>query len=204
MSIISKHTVCRAAVVCALLIGLGFANAKSGLSAEVGDDGLHKQKWFTITFNDIAEDIKTAKADGKRLALIFEQRGCSYCKRLHERVFSQPDVVKFITENFVVVQMNLFGSAEVTDIDGTTLPEKEAAQRWRIMFTPTVLFLDDEIPQGARTARDLVVAEMPGAFEKGTVLHMFQWVKERLYTTDSSFQRYHARRLSEDAANAGN
>ena len=42
----------------------------AGLSpafAEVGDDGLHKEAWFSLTFRDIAEDMAAAKADGKRL-----------------------------------------------------------------------------------------------------------------------------------------
>ena len=26
-------------------------------AAEVGDDGLHKEEWFSITFRDMAEDI---------------------------------------------------------------------------------------------------------------------------------------------------
>ena len=26
-------------------------------AAEVGDDGLHKEAWFTITFRDIAEEF---------------------------------------------------------------------------------------------------------------------------------------------------
>ena len=52
-------------------------------AAELGDDGLHKEDWFTITFRDMAEDIEAAKADGKRLAVIFEQRGCIYCAKMH-------------------------------------------------------------------------------------------------------------------------
>jgi hypothetical protein len=38
---------------------------------------------------------------------------------------------------------------------------------------------------------------MPGAFQKGTFLDMFTWVREKLYETDEDFQRYHARRIRE-------
>ncbi|MBV6651875.1 MAG: thioredoxin, partial [Hoeflea sp.] len=44
-------------------------------SAEVGEDGLHKQDWFALTFRDVAEDIEAARDEGKRLVMIFEQRG---------------------------------------------------------------------------------------------------------------------------------
>jgi thioredoxin-related protein len=54
-------------------------------SAEVGEDGLHKQDWFALTFRDVAEDIEAARDEGKRLVMIFEQRGCIYCAKMHEK-----------------------------------------------------------------------------------------------------------------------
>ena len=75
------------ALALALAVGTGAASA-----AQVGDDGLHKEDWFTITFRDMREDIETAAEQGKRLAIIFEQRGCIYCRKLHEEVLSDPQV----------------------------------------------------------------------------------------------------------------
>ncbi len=46
------------------------------------------------------------------------------------------------------------------------------AQRWRVMFTPTIVFLPEEVPED-RTAMQASVAMMPGAFGKGTTLDMF-------------------------------
>ena len=45
-------------------------------AAELGDDGLYKTDWMRDTFKDLREDLEEANAEGKRLALIFEQRGC--------------------------------------------------------------------------------------------------------------------------------
>ncbi|MGI9480348.1 MAG: thioredoxin family protein [Hyphomicrobiaceae bacterium] len=168
----------------------GVANAK------VGDDGLHKQPWFSITFKDVAEDIAAAKADGKRLAIIIEQRGCIYCKKLHETVFSDAKIAKYIADNFVVVQYNMFGDEEVIDTDGATLTEKTAVRKWGLAFTPTILFLPEAAPQG-KTAKQAAVMIMPGAFGRYTTLHMFQWVREKGYLKDEPFQKYHARKLSE-------
>ncbi|MEM7743287.1 MAG: thioredoxin family protein [Pseudomonadota bacterium] len=162
--------------------------------AEIGEDGLHKQPWMPVTFKDMAEDLETAADEGKRLAIIFEQRGCIYCKQLHETVFSDPEVAEYIKANFMVVQMNLFGDEEVTDFDGEALPEKEMAQRWGVVFTPTILFMPEQAPQDG-TAAQAAVSVMPGAFQKGTTLHMFQWVAERGYESDEHFQKYHARKL---------
>ena len=47
-------------------------------AAEMGDDGLHKADWMRETFKDLNEDLAEANAEGKRLMLLFEQRGCVY------------------------------------------------------------------------------------------------------------------------------
>lgn len=167
------------------------------LAAEIGDDGLHKQDWFALTFKDMTEDLQTAQDDGKRLAVIFEQRGCIYCKQLHEEVFSQAEVSDFIRENFMIVQMNLFGDEEVTDFDGEVLAEKEMAKRWGVVFTPTILFMPEELTD-VKTASQAAVSVMPGAFGKHTTLNMFRWVHEKGYDGDEHFQKYHARRFRED------
>ena len=165
-------------------------------AAEIGEDGLHKQDWFAVTFKDMAEDLDTAREDGKRLAIIFEQRGCIYCKKVHEEVFSDPEVSAFIRENFMVVQMNLFGDEEVTDFDGEALAEKEMAKRWGVVFTPTIMFLPEDAP-GEGTAAQAAVSVMPGAFGRHTTLNMFRWVREKGYDGDEHFQKYHARKLKE-------
>lgn len=164
-------------------------------AAEIGEDGLHKQPWFAVTFKDMAEDLETAQDEGKRLVIFFEQRGCIYCKKMHEEVFSDPEIATYIQDNYYVVQMNLFGDEEVTDFDGEALPEKEMAQRWGVVFTPTIMFMPEEMPDGP--AGKAAVSTIPGAFGKGTTLSMFQWVREKGYEGDEHFQKYLARKLAE-------
>jgi thioredoxin-related protein len=167
---------------------------------QMGDDGLYKNPWMRDTFKDLREDLDEANEEGKRLVLFFEQRGCIYCKKMHEEVFTDPEVSEFIDDNYFVVQLNLHGSTEVTDFDGEVLQEREMARKWRVLFTPTIVFLPEEVPEGM-TAMDAQVAVMPGAFSKGTSLDMFTWVAEKRYEiqdeTGEDFQRYHARRIQE-------
>jgi len=165
-------------------------------SAEVGEDGLHKQDWFALTFRDVAEDIEAARDEGKRLVMIFEQRGCIYCAQMHEKILSDPEVSDFIKANFKVVQYNMFGDEEVTDLDGDVLTEKTAARKWGYVFTPTMVFLPEEVPEG-KTAAEAAVATMPGAFGKRTFLNMFKWVAGKGYDGDEHFQKYHARIINE-------
>lgn len=166
------------------------------LAAEVGDDGLHKEEWFSMTFRDVSEDIAAAQTEGKRLAIIFEQRGCIYCREMHEKILSDPEVRDYIKANYMVVQYNMFGDEEVTDTDGEVLTEKSAARKWGYIFTPTIVFLPEELDEKVPVSK-AAVATMPGAFGKLTFLNMFRWVREKGYGGGEHFQVYHARIVNE-------
>jgi thioredoxin-related protein len=172
--------------------------ALPALAAEVGDDGLHKTDWMRDTFKDLREDLGEANAEGKRLALFIEQRGCIYCTKMHKEVYPREDVSGYVRDNFFVVQLNLHGDTEITDFDGEVLSEKAAARKWGLLFTPSILFMPEEVGED-QTAQSAAVAMMPGAFGAGTTLDMFTWVNEKRYALDSDedFQRYHARRIQE-------
>jgi len=176
-----------------------FFGAVGSNAATLGDDGIHKEDWFAITFRDVAEDIETAREQGKKLVMVFEQRGCIYCREVHEEILVDPAVRVFLEKNFMIVQYNLYGDEEVTDLDGSILTEKSAARSWGVLFTPTFLFMPDSVPEG-KSARDAAVAVMPGAFKKGTFLDMFTWVSLNGYDTEEGFQEYHSRRIRERAA----
>lgn len=186
----------RFVLLIALCLPAPLATMPSAWAATLGDDGLHKEDWFSITFRDIREDMEAAAEEGKRLAIIIEQRGCIYCKKVHEEILTDPQVRDYIQANYKMVQYNLYGDEEVTDLDGEVLTEKTAARKWGIAFTPTILFLP-ESADGELDTRQAAVAAMPGAFQKGTFLDMFTWVREKLYDTEEDFQRYHARRIRE-------
>ena len=172
--------------------------ALPAMGAELGDDGLHKTDWMRDTFKDLREDLGEANAEGKRLALFIEQRGCIYCTKMHKEVYPREEISSYIRDNFFVVQLNLHGDTEITDFDGEVLSEKAAARRWGLLFTPSILFMPEEVGED-QTAQSAAVAVMPGAFSAGTTLDMFTWVNEKRYELDSEedFQRYHARRIQE-------
>lgn len=180
----------------AILMALG--SAVQG--AELGDDGLHKADWMRETFLDLREDLAEANAEGKRLMIIVEQRGCIYCTKMHEEVFPVPEIDAALRETYFVVQLNMYGDLEVTDFDGTVMSEKEMVQSWNVLFTPVMMFFPSEVPEGD-SAVDAAVATVPGAFGKWTTLNLLNWVRDEGYEGDETFQRYHARILQEQGIN---
>lgn len=172
-------------------------------ATELAEDGLHKQDWFAITFKDVVEDLEEAAGENKHLVLLFEQRGCVYCRKLHEDILSDPEISSLMQEKFTVVQFNLFGDESVTDLDGESLSEKEAASKWGVMFTPTMIFLPAELDSDADGhVGNLAVGKMPGVMSRGMVYDLLEWVSDAGYTGEEHFQKYHARVLAERKAKA--
>ena len=173
---------------------LAFAGNMALAETTMGDDGLHKADWQHDTFKDLREDLAEATAEGKRFAIMIEQRGCIYCTQMHEEVYVIPEIGQMLTDDFFVVRVNMYGSTEMVDFDGTALLEGDMVRRWRVMFTPTIFFFPEDVPDGA-TAPDAAVAMIPGAFGRWTTFNMLNWVLEKGYEGEEGFQAYHARML---------
>ncbi len=176
------------------LLSLLLAGPARAEQVPMGDDGLHKPAWLQNTFLDMREDFEDARAEGRRLLLLWEQRGCIYCRKFHEEIAVRPAVRAMLEEEFYVVQLNLFGDVEVTDFDGETLSERDMAMKWGVMFTPTFMFMPKDLPEGLNAAEAAAVTT-PGAFGYFMTRNLFRWVLEEGYLSDENFQKYHARML---------
>jgi thioredoxin-related protein len=144
----------------------------------LADESLHSEPWFLESFLDLRQDGAEAEAEGKLLAVVVEQRGCIYCQKMHEVHLADPAIAGYIRRNFAVLQLDMHGAREVTDLDGAVLSEKALVRKWQIRLTPTVVFL--------RQGREL--GRMPGLLEPGLFLGMFQWAKEG--RPGSTFSQY--------------
>jgi len=102
-----------------------------------------KPDWFANSFLDIREDVSEASAADKRVLLYFYQDGCPYCKKLLDTNLAIQETVAKIRRHFEVVAINMWGDREVTGFDGEPTTEKLFAKSLRVMFTPTLLFLDE-------------------------------------------------------------
>ena len=174
--------------------------AWADITPEKNDDGLYVQEWFLDSFLELNDDLEEADAEGKRLVVFFEQKGCIYCKKIHTEVLSNETINEFVRDNFVVVQLNLFGDREVTDFDGDVLSEKQLARKWGVLFTPTIMAFPEasELSDDPASGDKIAVAKMPGAFGKGTFLSFFSWVKEKGYKDEAShFQAYVSKKIPE-------
>ena len=173
------------------IFNLAVANGKLLPSPVIGEDGLYQQKWFHESFLDLKEDLIEAKSANKRFVVFWEQKGCPYCKRTHEVNLRIPRIVKYISENFVVVHLNIWGDKEVTDFDGEVTTEKKLAEKWAVRFTPTIQFFpENPMDIGKQNGRDGEVMRIPGYFKPFHFYFLFKYVKAKGYKIEPNFQRW--------------
>ena len=157
---------------------------------EVSDNGLFAQPWFLDSFMELNDDLTEASKDRKFLAVLFEQRGCPYCRELHQVNFAKKDVRNYLDAHFKVIQLDMWGSREVTDFDGKAMPEKDIAIRWGVNFTPTMVFFpNDPAAAKGKTGKQVEIARMPGYFKPFHFLSMLEYVREGK-NTKQHFQRF--------------
>ncbi|HEX3859453.1 MAG TPA: thioredoxin family protein [Pseudolabrys sp.] len=162
-------------------IALGVTRARAD-EPILTDDGLYKQPWFLESFLDLGDDLDAAHKESKRFVIMWELKGCPYCKETHFVNFAQPRISDYVKSNFEVLQLNIIGSRKVTDFDGTELAEKDLAAKYGVRYTPTFQFF----PEQAADLKNLApakreVARAPGYLRPDDFLAMFRYVREKAY-----------------------
>jgi thioredoxin-related protein len=150
--------------------------------AVLGDDGLYHQPWFLQSLLELGDDLQMATDSGKRFSVIWELRGCPYCRDTHLVNFARPEIETYIKTRFDILQLNIIGAREVTDFDGEKLSEKQIAEKYGIRFTPTVQFFPeraDDFSQKRPREREILRAQ--GYLAPPQFLAMFRFVAERAY-----------------------
>ena len=146
------------------------------------EDGLYRQPWFVESFLELPEDLQGAANLGKRFAIMWELRGCPYCRETHLVNFARSDIEAYIKANFDILQLNIIGSREVTDFDGQKLTEKAFAQKYGVRGVPVFQFFPDSAAGlGKKAPREREVARGQGYIEPRPFLDMFRFVADRAY-----------------------
>ena len=164
------------------------AGARPARSEEpiLTEDGLYRQSWFLDSFLELQDDLETSASEGKRLAVMWELKGCPYCKETHYVNFADPEITGFIRERFDILQLNIIGSRTVLDFDGEELPENKLAQKYGVRFTPSFQFFPTSAEGLAELSpRDREVARLQGYMKPEHFLAMFKYVDSSAYENQS-------------------
>ena len=93
----------------------------------------HELGWM----NNLEEAKAIALKQKKPIILFLHSQRCFYCPKLIEEVFPQPEVQKFLNENFIKLDLDVAtGSDSIEEGTGDQAPE-----RFIVSMTPGILFM---------------------------------------------------------------
>jgi thioredoxin-related protein len=157
------------------------AASRARAAAVMTDDGYYREDWFLDSFLELADDRRNAAAAGRQLAVIWEQRGCPYCRDMHLINFADKGIESYVRAHFDVVELNLHGSRIVTDFGGERLEERQLAVRYGIRGTPTIQFFPDRGDLADNAPLDREVHRIRGYLPPKWFLAMFTFAGEHAY-----------------------
>lgn len=172
-SIVSRRSLLAGAGA-SLLLPLA-ANAEPHLEM----DGLYSEPWLPKPSGALGRDFAEAAKLGKNLAVLWEMRGCPWCKRLHMENFARDDIAHYLQANFHLLQLNLRGTKKLSDFDGEQLTEEELSYKSGINSTPTFQFFK---PADAAKPEEL---GRIGFVQADDFLSLLRFVREKGYEKGS-------------------
>lgn len=100
-------------------------------------------KFFDESFNDMPDELKTAKDDGKKgLLIMFEMDECPFCHRMKNTVLNRSDIQDYYKENFRIITVDIEGDVELTNFKGEKTTQKDfALKEFRVRATPVFQFI---------------------------------------------------------------
>ena len=98
-------------------VALGLPRGRTASAqAVLTEDGLYREPWFLESFLELADDLEGAAEKSRRFAIVWELRGCPYCRETHLVNFAKPEIADFVKARFDILQLNIIGAREVVDL----------------------------------------------------------------------------------------
>jgi thioredoxin-related protein len=131
---------------------------------------------------DFNTGLARAKADGKPIFLYFGRYGCAWCDHVNQKTFSDPDLKRLYSENYVLVYVDAEGSKRLRLPSGERVTEAELGTRLGAFATPLFVYMSPEGKQLAKIPGFKTVADFKdydayvrgGHHERQTLMEFLQ------------------------------
>ncbi|MDP3871894.1 MAG: thioredoxin fold domain-containing protein [Methyloversatilis sp.] len=107
------------------------------------------------TLTNAVKDVRDAANPGVVVVVLFSLPGCHYCEEVRSHYLAPLARDAAQRGRLVIREVDLNSARRLTDFDGSQTTQAAFAQRMKVQFAPTVLFLD---AHGRQVASPLVGA----------------------------------------------
>ena len=138
-----------------------------------------------IQWHNLVQGMETAKKEGKPVFLFFYTDWCVYCKKMDKEVFSDSDVISYMSENFISIRINPENDSSTITVMGRPVNASQLMSLSGARGYPSLMFWD---------RKQQPVTTIPGYVEKKTFLPMLKYMDAECYLKDIYLDDYIAGR----------
>jgi thioredoxin-related protein len=176
-------------ILSAMLMCSSFVFAESGKM--IGGQMSELPEWFKDSFLEIEEDVEEAVDSGRHVLMYMHLNGCPYCYKMINEGFKHEPNLSNIKDNFDVIAINIKGNKDIVLPGDIEISENEIGQHFKVMFTPTLVFLNGDSKQ---------VYKMSGYRSHKNLGLVLDYVSSKSYL-DSSLANYIEKQLRQETYN---
>ncbi len=111
-------------------------------------------------FLPLGEAWDSAQQQQKPMLLYFGRYGCTTCRKMHAEVFTDPELQRSYSRDFVLAYVDTESGNRIRLANGERTTEMQFATRNRILGTPTFVFFSPELQPLFKKAGFQSIAQM--------------------------------------------
>lgn len=174
-------------LLCLMLSWAAIAMAETPRGRATGGQAHALPDWFKPSFLNFKDDVEEARQAGRHVLVFMDLNDCPYCARTLDENFHRGDNMPYIREHFDVIAVNVRGDRDVTWIDGANYSEQALAAKFKVVGTPTLVFVN---PDGDK------VLQLNGYRTPATLRHALEFVHTQAYRKQTLADYIEARQKS--------
>ncbi len=112
------------------------------MSLVVGEGRADPPEKYTFLAYD--DGIRQARHEGKKIFLYYGRHGCGFCEKTNKETFSDAEIYRLFTENYVLVYVDAEGTRRLTLPTGERITELQFGARMKALVTPIFMYLEPD------------------------------------------------------------
>lgn len=125
------------------------------------------------------EGLALAEKENKYVLVYFYTDWCSWCKKMDREVYSDKEIIKIMSQNFVSIRINTEAESKVAE-NGKEITERELAKLYQVSGVPAIWFLESDRKR---------IAPLPGYVPPQRFKIVLNYIGEGWYK-NISFEEY--------------
>ncbi len=131
-------------VLVILLVIIFFFGLKSYFKIdEQKPEAVEVAKPFALNWLSYNEGLTLAEKENKYVLIYFYTDWCSWCKKMDREVYSDKEIIKTMSQNFVSIRINTEAESKVVE-NGKEITERELAKLYQVSGVPAIWFLESD------------------------------------------------------------